>query len=85
MKVIYKYPFEVNACTIDLPMMSRVVCFHEQNGTPTAWIEQDTDNTKHDVKFRIVATGEAIDDKSLRYCGTCFIGLYVWHLYSTQL
>jgi hypothetical protein len=82
MKVIYKYKLEVNACVIELPMLSRVVCVNEQEGVPTIWVEQDLNNTPHDVKFVAIGTGGIVPD-GFRYMGTCFIRDYVWHVYAT--
>lgn len=80
MKVIYKYPLEVCACTIDLPVFSKIVCVHEQNYTPTLWIEQDPNAAKEAITFFVCGTGESIPGNS-NHVGTCFIGSYVWHVY----
>lgn len=79
MKVIYKYPLEVDVCTIELPVFCKVVCVHEQNGVPTLWIEQDTKLRTVDTTFYVVGTGQELPDAA--YVGTCFIGSYVWHVY----
>jgi hypothetical protein len=80
MKTIYKYPLEVNVCKIELPLGSRVVCVHEQNNTPTLWIEQDPSNSKMDCKFAVIGTGRPVPEDG-RYIGSCFIGPNVWHVY----
>lgn len=80
MKTIYKYPLEVNVCTIDLPIGSKVVCVHEQNNVPTLWVEQNTSLPLDQCKFCVVATGHAIPEDGI-HIGTCFIGPNVWHVY----
>jgi hypothetical protein len=83
MKTVYKYPLEVNVCTIDLPIDSKVVCVHEQNSVPTLWIEHDTTKPSKEFSFCVVATGGHIPN-DWEHIGTCFIGNYVWHVYHTN-
>lgn len=80
MKVVYKYPLEVNVCTIALPEGSKVVCVHEQNLVPTIWVEQETSNYPKDYMFCVVPTGGQVPMDG-KHIGTAFIGPNVWHVY----
>lgn len=80
MKIIYKYPLELNVCTIELPKNSKVICVHEQNLIPTLWIEHDMYEEKKDFMFAVVATGQYPPEDG-KHIGTCFIGPNVWHVY----
>lgn len=80
MKIIYKYPLEVQACTIDLPEGSKVVCVHEQNIVPTIWVEQDLSRDKIEYRFTVIPTGTHFPEVG-DHIGTCFIGPNVWHVY----
>lgn len=80
MKIIYKYPLEINICTIELPIGSRVVCVHEQNLVPTIWVEQDLSKYKTDFMFCVIPTGGQIPEDG-HHIGTAFIGPNVWHVY----
>ena len=76
MKTIYKYPLEVDVCTIELPVDSKVICVREQNNVPTVWIEQTPDVSKAECMFYVVPTGGQVPVGTF-YVGTCFIGAYV--------
>ena len=48
----------------------------------TLWAEVETENTDEEKIFRVLGTGDEIEENST-YVGTAFDneGLYVWHLY----
>jgi hypothetical protein len=80
MKTIYKYPLAVTACTIDLPVGSKVICVHEQNGVPTLWVEQNPSLETDAFTFAVIGTGRPVPEDG-EHIGTCFIGQNVWHVY----
>jgi hypothetical protein len=83
MKYIYKYQFatDPNALRVDLPIGSRVVKFNFQNGTPTIWVLQSSDETQFVTReFSIAGTGHKVSADST-YIGTAFQGPFVWHLF----
>jgi len=83
MKTIHKYHLTENPTELILPHGSTVVCVHEQNGTPTLWIEINLNAgaPMEKTTFRIVGTGGLMKHGNDQYIGTCFIDEFVWHVY----
>ena len=85
---IYKYPFPAaeQEFEVVLPQGAQILEIGEQRGTMVMWALVDTDpETIGQVrKFRIYATGEAIEHpRTLKPVGTFFShgGVLVWHLF----
>jgi hypothetical protein len=82
-RAVWKFPLALNpvAQLVSMPIGSRVIHVHEQNGRPALWAEVHPDQPSDSRLFRVFATGERIDDPAYCYVGTVHIDWTVWHVY----
>ena len=85
MRTIYKYQIPIRGeFELELPMGYEILAFKRQNKHPMIWVLHETDNPKEVVKFNLVCTGEAIDDRffsDVKFIGTEIFGHIVFHLF----
>lgn len=73
MKTIWKFPLGGPSVQVEMPEGSRVIHVDEQGGVPTMWARVDSDRRQRARRFRIVGTGQAIDEEEapfLEHLGT---------------
>lgn len=86
MKIIYKYQLEViDDLTISLPIGAEILTVQSQRDIPCIWALVDNDAIKENRKFKIIGTGNPIEDLSInnKYIGTfqLYEGSLVFHLF----
>ncbi len=87
MKVIYKYPVEVeDSVTVTMPEGAQVLAVQVQRGVPCIWALVDPKMPAVDRKFRWVGTGHAHQEAfwvDLDYIGSIQLegGRLVFHLF----
>lgn len=82
-KTIHKFQLYGNRGPIDLPIGAQPRHFGMQDGNFMLWAEVDGHESGTTTwEFQIVGTGEwLLDPNPLRYVGTVFDEVWVWHLY----
>ena len=79
---VWKYPLQKDSYHIvDLPVGAEVLSFQMQQGVPTIWALVDVNGSLGRRMFRILATGESLPDKNLKYIGSVQDHAFVWHLF----
>lgn len=85
MKIIYKYQLEVkDNLTIELPIGAEILTVQSQRDKPCIWALVDNDAIKENRKFKIIGTGNPIENLSnSKYIGTfqLYGGSLVFHLF----
>ena len=83
--VIYKYRLDVGQIDpIMLPRDAEVLRVAQQSGEITMWVKLSLYAEKVARNFRVLGTGMQFsvpDGQDARYCGTAFVGVYVWHVF----
>ena len=71
-----------------LPEGAAILHFDIQGGEPTIWALVDPERPTEQRKFEFVGTGHPLlaerDGFPSSYIGTCFSGLFVWHLFEAK-
>lgn len=82
MKTIFKYPLgSIGNNRKRMPKGARVIhAGYDPNGALCVWAEVETDNEDVDRFFRLIGTGQPLED-GLKYVGTVQEGPYMWHIY----
>ena len=84
--IIYKYPVNLYATSIEIPKHSKLLKVAMQHGEPTFWFEH-TEQTRGDLamnlRIHIIDTGQSFDHPAtFVYYDTIFDpNGYVWHVY----
>ncbi len=83
-KVIYQYSLAhggVVGQVLNLPFRARPIFACMQNGTPTIWVETETDTViTNPRRFSVYPTGQRIPDTA-KYVATIRDDPYIWHVY----
>lgn len=81
MLAVYKYPLANNykRQAVELPEGAEIVAVAMQAGHPTLWARVDPHADKQWRVFNVVATG-AVFEEGWVNVGTCFDGMFVWHV-----
>lgn len=86
--VIYKYPVQIDdEFALELPDGAQVLTVAMQNGEPWLWAMVKTGSPAKTRWFRIIGTGNPIDDAAqLAFVGTFQMrgGTMVWHLFEKK-
>lgn len=82
-RAIYKYeiPLMSGTAEIFMPPLLRVVHAGVQAGVNYVWCEVDPYGVQKPRQFRVLATGEYLDDEAFKHAATIFYDVFVWHLY----
>jgi len=86
MIAIWKYEIPiVDSFSLPLKRNSNVMCVQTQSGFPCIWVLCDTEEEINPKHFRVVGTGNPINNTLGKYIGTfqTFEGQLVWHLFET--
>lgn len=94
MKTIYKYKLEIiDQQTIELPQYAEILCVGVQQENIYLWALIDTEATLNEMRdFEVFGKGNPVYEnkepvvvgqmKTDRiYLGTCFVGVFVWHVF----
>lgn len=85
---VWKFPiFTDLSFTLPMPRGARILSAQTQRGEPQMWALVDPDAGPEEREFRLVATGERIQDADrLTYIGTVQMndGLLVFHLFEVM-
>lgn len=102
MLTIHKYKIHASGdpnriIRVEMPEQARILSVqqqqHEQypliddNRDLTIWAMVDTNNNLVKRKFRIIGTGQEIEDENhirYGYCGTVVTSTYVWHVFESR-
>lgn len=66
-----------------LPRGTPVLVGHQGSGTPTVWIDHNTDTQERD-EYVFFGTGQTITGAWV-HVGSCICGPFVWHVYRRQV
>ena len=78
MKTIYKYPVG----EVQIPKGAKILTVNMQDDKFVLWAEVDTENVLEHRTFEVFGTGwELPHYVEMKYIGTCFERLFVWHVY----
>lgn len=86
MKVIYKYPLELqDSQFLLLPEAHQVLSVQVQNERLYLWASVDTDFPIEKVQIRIIGTGHPIlfDHENYFYVATVQMNTLVWHVFES--
>jgi len=82
---IWKYPINTQDVNfvLEIPEGGKPLYFEIQRGVPTLWILVNPKNKFEKRYFRIVGTGDTIEDNNLTYIGTNQLadGDLIFHLF----
>lgn len=87
MKVVWKYPiYIVSNFTLSMPCGAKPLVIDWQYGELMMWALVDGQAPQEDRRFRILGTGQYIEDKDIErfeHVGTIQVnsGQYIWHLF----
>lgn len=79
---VWKFALQME-CTISMPLGSKVLHVHEQDGGVYVWAEVNPSQVMVDRHFRIYGTGHPMPDNAGAYLGTVHLsgGALVFHVY----
>ena len=82
---IWKYPINTQDVNfvLEIPKGAKPLYFESQRGVPTLWILVNPNNKFEKRYFRIVGTGDTIEEDNLTYIGTTQLadGDLIFHLF----
>ncbi len=85
---IWKYPIDttIDEITIEMPEGARILSFKVQRGIPTLWALINLDNKFEKRHFRIIGTGQSIEEDNLKYIDSIQLAgeKYIFHLFETS-
>ena len=84
MKVIWKYPFEVNShISLQMPKGAKVLSVQVQKEQPCLWALVNADNEKETRTFACYGTGHLHDEINGNFIGTFQLinGSFIGHLF----
>lgn len=81
MRTIWKFPLEMGATDVMLPVGAKPLHFGFQGCIPAVWCLVD-DERPFDQRrrFTIYGTGHPVHTEERHHVGTCFKDVFVWHL-----
>ena len=86
-KKIWKYPIDTmeNDLTIEMPEDSELLYFDVQKEIPTLWVLVNTEKKFEKRYFRVLGTGDSIEDDNLDYIGSIQLveGDFIFHLFES--
>ena len=83
MKTIYKYQLTHDG--ISMPKGAKFLHVALQVGLGTMWFEVETDEEEIEERhFVIVGTGHPVPTGDVKYLGTYFQDIFVWHVYEVR-
>ena len=76
----------VDDITIEMPEGAKILSFKVQRGIPTLWALINLDNKFEKRHFRIIGTGQSIEEDNLKYINTIQTdgGKYIFHLFESS-
>lgn len=88
-KKIFKYPVHITDLqTIEMHKGAEILCFQVQEtihgNFPTLWAIVDPDAPKETRSFRVIGTGNPIENDMREYIGTVQMPPFVWHLFEGE-
>lgn len=84
MQQIWKFPLEIGANIIPMPVGARIVHAHMQNGVACLWALVDPSEPKVARSFHVAGTGWDVDGQRMQYVGTVHGGAFVWHIFEVN-
>lgn len=79
---ILKYPIEIaDKFSILFYNNSSLLSVQVQDGKPFMWVRSDEKEHLVEVQFRIIGTGQEINEENIQYFATFQIPPHVWHLF----